>query len=270
MSAILAAELRTLIDGRIRETLGALSATTVRGRVDQVSDGYASVFLEGAPTPSPGITYGSPRPATGDDVLVSVGPTQGRRYIALNITQGDGAAPSGGGGPLPAGTVTDDQLAAAIASHGTSGHLVTYTTPSTLDTDAGNWTRVATGNIVARWGEVVAQVLIGGGGGSTAAWTRGMLRFRVRQQSDFGTAPLVRIELVDAQDTVAADFRLRLATSAAPSSFQLYARVTRAYERMTFTPLDSWSYNGQLVWTGCDPWVTTVPVGEALYTAVAV
>jgi hypothetical protein len=153
------------------------------------------------------------------------------------------------------------------------GHLVTWNSQNTMAVDDNEWALMATGSISQRYGEVVFEARIGGGGSNGTTWTRGHIRGRIRQQADWATDPTVTIELLEAGDLTAADISLVVTSNAGPSTFELYIRVTREYEWATWTVDTSTTWvradYAEWEWTGCGDFAPSLPAGTA-YTATEV
>ncbi len=144
--------------------------------------------------------------------------------------------------------------------------LPTYNTPNTLSVDDGHWSLIASGTLNDQFSTVAGECLIGGGGSNTIKWTRGRIRFRVRQQSETPTQPLVALELLDGCDILAADVALVVIDNTDPYDFELYVKMEREYEWMEFVPLWLTQTGTDFTWEGCQAFVTSLPTGTA-YTA---
>lgn len=138
-------------------------------------------------------------------------------------------------------------------------HLHTYVTPNTLGTDAGNWSKIAEGVISEQFGSVAAQLFINGQGSNDTTWTRGQVRFRVRQQDEFGNDPSVVLELLDFADIAGDDVSLVVLDNAGPTTFELHVRVTRDYEWAEWIPIWVRRDRADLRWTGCEPFAAALP-----------
>lgn len=138
-------------------------------------------------------------------------------------------------------------------------HLHRYVTPNTLAVDDGHWSKIAEGVISEQFGSVAAQLFLNGQGSNGDTWTRGQVRFRIRQQDDFGNDPSVVLELLDFGDIAGDDISLVVLDNAGPTTFELYVRVTREYEWLEWTPMWVRRDRADLRWTGCQPFVSALP-----------
>lgn len=157
-----------------------------------------------------------------------------------------------------------------ISSHADGpGHLIQRSTPNTLDLYDGYWTKIADITVVAQFGSVASTILLGGQGSNGATWTRGMLRFRVRQQAAFGSNPSVILELLDAGDITGADIAIVVTSNAEPAStLELHVRLTREYEWLAWVPLWTRRDRCMLDWAPCSPFAATLPAGAVTTATV--
>jgi hypothetical protein len=149
------------------------------------------------------------------------------------------------------GTAGEGVVQAELEAHarGTT-HLHTYNTPNSLN-QTGLWSMIAEGEIDEQYGEIAAQVLVGGNGSNSTTWTRGLLRFRIRQQDSFGGNPLVTLEVVDGVDFSGANVMLIVTSVLGPTEWKLYVQLERAYEWLSYTTLWEDVRSGFLNWTPC-------------------
>lgn len=172
---------------------------------------------------------------------------------------------------------SDVQVAATVAAHAeTLLHVHAYNTPNTGTADENKWSKIGHGSISARFGEVYNGAHIRGGGGTTSAFIRGEIRFRVRQQATFGNQPVVLGELLNAGDITNADIKIMVTSVAGPTTFELYLRVTRENEWASIYPIgpsdvteepDS-AFDATFAWDNCTAFVTS-PSGTGYVFAAA-
>jgi hypothetical protein len=266
-----------IVRGVLEEMLSGQANVPLRGTVvDTPAGRYAMVRIGQAAQPVPIWRPALPvTPQVGDEVSITRG--EGG-YLAIDKVLGRDPTPivtdPDGGEQAEHDLTTHQSLGLLtlddLSSHaGTASHLLTYTTPNTYDTEDGKWTRVAVGSIPQQFGSVAACVLINGQGSNGTTWTRGMVRFRVRQQADFGSDPSVTVELLEAADLAVADIAIVVTSNAGPTTFGLYIRLTREYEWATFTPLWTRPDRCEFEWTGCEAFAASLPSGTST-TATAV
>lgn len=246
------------IDRRIQMHISPSPQVEVlRGIVDQVQpDGQTySAFFGGSAVSWPKIYYGAveaPQPT--DQVTVHY-----RREDGYTEHLGVTGRPLTTADPIDlSGLVTDQELAdhAALPIH-----LLSYNTPNTTSVDAGHWSLIGSGQMDAQYSQLVATVLINGNGGLTTAFTRGTLRLRIRQDAAFPADPIALLELLDPGGMVAGDVVLVVTGNAGPTTYELYVRLTRDNEWLSFIPMWTEALGTAHVWSGCNAFVTSLPGG---------
>ncbi len=147
-------------------------------------------------------------------------------------------------------------------------HLPRWNTLNTRDLYANQWTLIASGEMEERFGHLSAVITISGAG-PNVTWTRGTLWLHVAQPTAFPSAPVTTLELEKGRDILPADIVLRIVTGAESTVWELYARVTRAWELMIFRVLLEDSHYDAHRW-GCSPFLTAIPTGGTQITSVAI
>lgn len=253
----LVALINQIIDTR---TSPSPQAEKCRGLVDQVQGTPVftfSAFIDGASTSTPGIPYpaGNP-PVTGATVTLE----RRREDGFIQLTGVDAAFAVDGGVPIDlSGLITEQELAdhAALPIH-----LINYNTPSTLSTDAGHWSLIGSGTLDSQYDQVVATVLIDGNSGAVTDFTRGTIRFRIKQQAAFGSDPIVLAEMVDGSTGISgADVVVVVTDNTGPTLYSIYVRLTRTGEWLSFIPLWTETIGCVHTWAGCSAFVTSLPSG---------
>lgn len=236
---------------------------------------YCSVFLDGSGKSStPGIWMGEFTPPDDQRVRVMEDRDKHELYVDALVdvelqAGGTGVAPDEEGSPGIHDAALHQQLGlvtlAQLGQHTADlyAHPRPYNTPNTGTTNAGKWSRMATGLITERYGEKTCHVSIGGGGSLGTTWTRGFLRFRIRQEAAFGSQPAVKVEVINVADMVPADISLVVTSVVGPTLFELHARPTRAQEWMVLQP--EWESPGLgaqlLTWLDCQAFASALPSG---------
>ncbi len=194
-------------------------------------------------------------PAAGEQVQVF--PQSGGRSYAVAVDPGTLGT---GGADL---TVPFDEHFRSNA------HLVRWNTANTVGTYAGQWSLIAGGELEERYGHLSAVIAISGIG-PNVTWTRGTLWLHIAQPSAFPAAPVTTLELEKGRDILPADIVLRIVSSTGPTVWELYARVTRAWELMIFRVLLEDSHYDEHRWGPCAPYLTAIPTGGTQVAAVAI
>lgn len=209
-------------------------------------------------------------PGDGDRISLIRGP---EGYLVLDklldrdpaaplLPGGDDGEETGSGHSHTLGLHTALGLAtlADITSHASGpGHLVTYSTPNTLDLYDGQWSKLAEGSILEQFGSVTFHAMLNGGGSAATTWTRGTLRGKVLQFAEYGSDPDVVLELLDFADVAGDDLALVVTDNAGPTSFELHARVTRQWEWLSITPLWVRRDRCSFEWTPCEDFEVSLP-----------
>ncbi len=154
-----------------------------------------------------------------------------------------------------------------LVSHSVNGsHFTAMTTPNTGASDSGKWSRIGYGTIIDRYGETFAEANFLGGGSASSTMTRGAIRFRIRQDAAFASQPVVLLELVNGRAIHKEDFVLVTLDVAGPTTFEIYARVTRVQEWLSIRPSGPVSqYAASFTWDTCQDFVTSLPAGGTQY-----
>lgn len=190
-----------------------------------------------------GINY-----ATGDRWVEEVNVSSAYKKVAINATtgeilQGDGTTP-----PTPFSGVPD-----------------VFKTTSTGASDANKWTKVASGQLNGQYANQAYIVLLGGNGSGDEKYSRGVLRFRVKQQSPFGSQPIINLELTDSQDLNSTDFRLVVTSVAGPTTWELWASCPLTYSDIQFTQLWGENGNGSITWYSAQGWNASITASGTQY-----
>jgi microcystin-dependent protein len=115
-------------------------------------------------------------------------------------------------------------------------------TTSTGVSDANKWTKMISGHLDAQYANSAYEFLIGGNGSGGTQFSRGLLRLRVKQQSPFGSQPLVALDLVDGADIDNTDFVIVVTSVAGPTTWELWASCPISYSDISLTQL--WGEDG--------------------------
>jgi hypothetical protein len=268
MSRVTDRTLHRIVRGILEELLGAGRGTPLRGTVvDTPAGRHTMVRLGEYAQPVPVWRPALPvTPQVGDEVSLTFAPG----YLAIDKVLGRDPAPIVTDPDDPDGGEADHDIETHQAlglltlddlrSHAEgAGHLLTYTSPNTYETEDGKWSRMAYGSIAQAFGSVAACVLLNGQGSNGTTWTRGLIRFRVRQQAAFGNDPSVVLELLDFADITGSDLALVITSNAGPTTFELYIRLTREYEWASWTPLWTRPDRCEFTWTGCEAFISALP-----------
>jgi hypothetical protein len=171
------------------------------------------------------------------------------------------------GGPTASAYWSESDTGKLVIHTESSLHLHEYATSNTTAVFAGQWTQIATGEILSRYGFISGTFVISGGGGgsaedvNSAEWMRGICRFHIRQHPDFGTNPYVEIEIMQPRKIDFDDFVIIVTSNVGPTTYEIWARIDRANEYMTFTPLQTTLNALSHTWLECQPFSMSLPAG---------
>lgn len=261
-----ARRLRQQIDQRARAVLAGALPRHVWGVVTEVqnpdTDGHGGTFsalLQGGTDASLGIRWFQTRPVAGDVVLVSLPPPGGTRYaVAIDREVVAGGTTFDVSTLDGAGLATDAEL----ADHATGGgHAESYTTGNTMTVDNNKWSKIAYGSILDPFGQISGEFKISGNG--AAIWPRGTVRFRLKQQAAFGSAPIGLAELINGRDISNADVVIVITSNAGPTTYEIHLRITAPNTWIEFTPAPEGPSAWGVVhaWNPCPPFQAALPAG---------
>lgn len=237
---------------RERRVVVAIQDPVVEGK------GGTATLADGLGRVSYGTRWGGRRPAVGQTVVVDIPPAGGTRWILAIDDEAPVAATLDLETLNALGVATDKELKA----HSNGGrHVETFKTHNTKAANAGNWTMLASGSITSRYGEIAGWFEINGNGATTAIGTHGRVWFRVKQQAAYGNDPVAVMKLYDAGDIAAADLVLVVTSNAGPTTYAIFAKLTRANEYLVWTPSPLEPYLVDHTWTGCSPFMAALPAG---------
>jgi microcystin-dependent protein len=258
-----------VIDGRIQKlTRSGAKVETTWGTIASVSsDGKtAGAYLYGE-TDGAYISDGFRVPETsyvtiGDSVKVAIDYGTGDRWIAeiyppattykkLALDTDNGQVLVGDGTAAPTPLMTG---------------APTYQTSNTSLSDGGKWTKIASGTIVSQYQNNFAVIEVSGNGSGGTSWTRGTIRFRVKQQAAFGNQPAVSVGVTDAVDFRPSGVAVVVTSVAGPTAYEVWLQIPDPYSHSYLTVInEEASGGGSQTWYELNGFQASLPAGTVYY-----